>query len=75
MENLSNTIHQGDCITILPTLAPKIVDFILTDPPCFVKYRSRDGRAVPNDDNDAWLLPAFKEMYRVLKDDSFAVSF
>ena len=26
-------------------------------------------------DNDAWLKPAFTEMYRVLADDSFAVSF
>jgi site-specific DNA-methyltransferase (adenine-specific) len=30
---------------------------------------------VPNDDNDAWLKPAFAEMYRVLDRDSFCVSF
>ena len=28
-----------------------------------------------NDDNAAWLKPAYAEMYRVLKDDSFCVSF
>jgi adenine-specific DNA-methyltransferase len=51
------------------------VDFVLTDPPYLVHYRSRDGRHVPNDDNDPWLKPAFAEMYRVLARDSFAVSF
>jgi site-specific DNA-methyltransferase (adenine-specific) len=51
------------------------VDFILTDPPYITRYKSRDGRTVPNDDNDAWLVPAFAEMYRVLADDSFCVSF
>jgi site-specific DNA-methyltransferase (adenine-specific) len=30
---------------------------------------------VPNDDNDTWLMPAFAEMYRVLADNSFCVSF
>jgi adenine-specific DNA-methyltransferase len=70
-----NTVLQGDCLTILPTLCAQSVDFILTDPPYLVNYQSRDGRSVPNDNNDAWLRPAFAEMYRVLKEDSFAVSF
>jgi site-specific DNA-methyltransferase (adenine-specific) len=30
---------------------------------------------VPNDDNDKWLKPAFAQMYRVLAQDSFCVSF
>ena len=30
---------------------------------------------MPNDDNDNWLKPAFAEIYRVLANDSFAVSF
>ncbi|WP_439926225.1 DNA methyltransferase [Nitrobacter sp. JJSN] len=51
------------------------VDFVLTDPPYLVNYRSRDGRRVANDNNDAWLRPAFAEMYRVLKDNSLCVSF
>jgi len=75
MTNLSNQIINGDCLAILPTLAAESADFILTDPPYLVNYRSRDGRSVPNDNDDAWLMPAFKEMYRVLKNDSFAVSF
>jgi len=51
------------------------VDFILTDPPYLVNYRDRSGRSIRNDDNDQWLVPAFAEMYRVLKDQSFCVSF
>lgn len=70
-----NTILNADCLNILPQLAESSVDFILTDPPYITRYKSRDGRTVPNDDNDAWLKPAFAQMYRVLKRDSFCVSF
>ncbi len=51
------------------------VDFVLTDPPYLVNYTSNDGRTVPNDDNDAWLKPAFGEIYRVLRWNRFCVSF
>jgi site-specific DNA-methyltransferase (adenine-specific) len=70
-----NTIIHGDCLQVLPQLPARSVDFVLTDPPYLVRYKSRDGRTVPNDDNDAWLQPAFAGMYRALKPDSFAVSF
>jgi len=70
-----NAILHGDCLDVLPGLAAGSVDFVLTDPPYLARYRSRDGRGVPNDDNDAWLKPAFAEIHRVLADDSFAVSF
>lgn len=70
-----NTIVNGDCLNVLPQLAANSVDFVLTDPPYITRYKSRDGRTVPNDDNDAWLKPAFAEMFRVLKRDRFCVSF
>jgi site-specific DNA-methyltransferase (adenine-specific) len=70
-----NNIIHGDCLDIMPQLDTGTVDFILTDPPYIAKYRSRDGRSVPNDDNAAWLSPSFAEMYRVLKPDACAVSF
>lgn len=70
-----NTIIQGDCTQVLPQLPAGSVNFALTDPPYLVRYRPRDGRSVPNDDNDAWLKPAFAELHRVLEPDSFAVSF
>jgi hypothetical protein len=70
-----NTILRGDCLQVLPQLAARSADFVLTDPPYLVDYRSRDGRSVPNDDNDTWLKPAFAELYRVLVPNTFAVSF
>ena len=70
-----NTITHGDCLNILPQLATGSIDFVLTDPPYITRYKSRDGRTVANDDNDAWLKPAFAEISRVLAQDSFAVSF
>lgn len=51
------------------------VDFILTDPPYLVNYRSRDGRAIRNDADDRWLTPAFREAYRVLRWNRFCVCF
>ena len=70
-----NTIIHGDCLSVLPQLPDRSADFVLTDPPYITNYRSRDGRKVLNDDNDAWLKPAFAEISRVLRPDSFAVSF
>ena len=70
-----NTILHGDCLHILPQLPAGSIDFVLTDPPYITRYKSRDGRTVPNDDNDAWLQPAFAEMYRLLARDRFCVSF
>jgi adenine-specific DNA-methyltransferase len=65
----------ADCTKALAQLPDETVDFILTDPPYITRYRSRDGRRVPNDDNDAWLKPAFRQMHRVLRPNSFCVSF
>jgi adenine-specific DNA-methyltransferase len=72
---MRNTVIHGDCLNVLPTLAPGSTNFILTDPPYLVNFMARDGRTVPNDNNDGWLKPAFAEMYRVLADGAFCVSF
>ncbi|HEY3783559.1 MAG TPA: DNA methyltransferase [Fimbriimonadaceae bacterium] len=69
------TLHLGDCLQILPTYADACFDFVLTDPPYLVNYRDRRGRSLMNDDNDAWLVPAFAELYCVLKPNSYCVSF
>jgi site-specific DNA-methyltransferase (adenine-specific) len=68
-------ILHGDCLDILPQLPRRSVNFVLTDPPYGVRYTSRDGRRVPNDDNLDWLAPAFAEIYDVMERHSFAVSF
>lgn len=71
----SINLIQGDCVRIMPSLPSGFADFILTDPPYLANYRDRLGRTVANDDNAAWLEPAFREMFRLLKPDAFAVSF
>jgi site-specific DNA-methyltransferase (adenine-specific) len=75
MTILRNTILNADCLKAMPMIPDESINFILTDPPYITRYKSRDGRTVPNDDNDTWLKPAFAEMYRVLAGDCFAVSF
>ena len=70
-----NTIINGDCIKVMAQLPAASVNFILTDPPYIVRYKSRDGRTIRNDNDFAWLKPAFAEMHRVLAPDSFCVSF
>jgi adenine-specific DNA-methyltransferase len=70
-----NGVTRGDCIEVMKEMPSKSVDFILTDPPYLVRYVDRSGRSVKNDDNDAWINPAFAQMHRVLKDNSFAISF
>jgi site-specific DNA-methyltransferase (adenine-specific) len=74
-DKMLNSITCGDCIDVLSYLPARSIDFVLTDPPYLVNYRDRSGRRVINDDNDAWLRPAFRQMYRVLKPDTFAISF
>lgn len=70
-----NTIINGDCIDIMDQLGPWSVDFILTDPPYIAGYKDRSGRSLANDDNGQWLEPSVMQMYRVLKRNSFAISF
>lgn len=68
-------IMHGDCTDLMTGLKPRSVDLIVTDPPYVARYRDRSGRTVSNDDNSDWLIPAFSEMYRVLKNECFCVSF
>jgi site-specific DNA-methyltransferase (adenine-specific) len=70
-----NAVLHGDCVQMLATLPAACVDFVLTDPPYLVNYRDRAGRRVANDNDPAWLVPAFREVFRVLRDDSLCVSF
>ncbi len=70
-----NAVIHGDCIEVMRRMESASVDFILTDPPYLVRYRSRTGQTVRNDDNADWLEPAYKQMYRVLKPGSLCLSF
>jgi DNA modification methylase len=72
------TIWHGDCAEVLPTLAEESIDFVLTDPPYLVNYTGRwdgDRRAIVGDDDPRWVRPVFAELFRVLRPDTFALTF
>jgi len=75
MKSFINRVTCGDCLLLLPELPDGSVDFVLTDPPYLVSYRDRSDRTVAGDDRADWLQPAFSQIHRVLRDDSFCVSF
>lgn len=70
----ANVIH-GDCIKVMRELPAGGADFALTDPPYIARYKNRSGVTIRNDDNAAWLKPAFAGIYRQLKHDAFCISF
>jgi DNA modification methylase len=75
MNMLNQQVIQGDCKAVLQTLPNESVDFVLTDPPYLVRYKDRSGRTIANDDNSGSVLSAFNDLYRVLKPNTFCVSF
>jgi DNA modification methylase len=72
---LTQQVIQGDCKAVLQSLPSESVDFVLTDPPYFVRYKDRSGRSIANDDHPGSVLGAFNDLYRVLKPNTFCVSF
>ena len=72
-----NRIVLGDCIEVMRQLPNESIDLVVADPPFLVNLKDRAGRSYRNDNpNDAgWLMPAFSEVYRVLKPDSFCICF
>ena len=65
----------GDPADLLKTLQAGSVDLVVTDPPYLVNYKDRDGRTIANDTNPDAVLSVFDQVYRVLKDDSYCISF
>ena len=70
-----NQILLGDCCDLMASLPTASIDFVLTDPPYMVGYNDRSGRSIQGDTDSAWLKPAFRQLFRVLKKDSLCVSF
>jgi site-specific DNA-methyltransferase (adenine-specific) len=70
-----NRIISADCLDLLPELPGRSVDFVFTDPPYLTRYCDRSGRTVANDGRSSWVKPAFAQIYRVLKNHRFCVSF
>lgn len=70
-----NAVILGDCRAVMQQFPDNSIDLVLTDPPYLVNYQSRDGRTIAGDTNDAWLLPSFSEVFRVVKSGGFCISF
>ncbi|GJL49753.1 MAG: methyltransferase [Nitrospirales bacterium] len=70
-----NHIIEGDCVNVMQSLPAASMDLAVTDPPYLVNYRDRTGRSIVNDDNPERVLSAFPELYKLLKPDTFCVSF
>ena len=77
-DQMLDGVTCGNCIDVMTHMPAQSVDFILTDPPYVTRYRphkNNAGKTVVNDDNGAWLEPAFRQMCRVLRTNSLCVSF
>ena len=70
-----NEVYQGDCLQLMKRIPEKTVDFVLTDPPYGIDFRSfrlskrEDGGRIANDSFEDWkrMLPGmFSEFKRVL---------
>jgi len=65
---MTYTLHCGDCLDILPTLADNSIDLIATDPPYYkVKGEQWDRQWETPESFLAWLDRVFAEFQRVLK--------
>ena len=72
---MESEVFNGDATQILTEMEEASVDLIVTDPPYLVRYQDRNGRRVANDDKAEAVLPAFAEMFRVLKQNRYCVCF
>ena len=70
-----NCVLEGDCTEMLKALPSESVDLVMTDPPYFVRYRDRAGRIIANDEDPASVVDAFTDIYRLLKPNTFCISF
>src|SRR5690348_1178881 len=72
------TICCGDCREVLRGLPAESAGCVVTDPPYLVNFKGRwdqKHKPIAGDGDGSWLLPVFREVYRVLKPNSFCVSF
>lgn len=60
LEQMLDGVTRGDCLDVMKEMPAQSVDLILTDPPYL--YLDRSGRSVRNDNNDAWIDPAFAQI-------------
>lgn len=75
IHTFTNRVLWGDCIQVMEQIPDESVDLVVTDPPYLVNYTDRNGRKLANDNDSRWVQPAFAQIYRVLKPDSFCICF
>lgn len=61
-----DTIHLGDCKSVLTTFPENSVDLIFTSPP-YADNRKKTYKGVPINQYVEWFLPISQELFRVLK--------
>ncbi len=70
-----NQIICGESLQVLTQCPSNSVDLVVTDPPYLINYKDSSGRTLLNDDNPEGVLPVFDQVARVLKPDSYCISF
>ncbi len=79
-EEDAGVIYNADCIDIMREMPDKSVDLVLTDPPYGIDFqsnmrvRSEKFEKLENDNNNS-RFDAYKEYYRLLKDNCVAIIF
>jgi len=68
---------SGDCVQVMKHFPSQSIGAVITDPLYLVNYQTCDRRGYRNDapNRPWWAAPAFAGSYRVMKDNSFCVSF
>jgi len=69
-----NKIYQGDCIDLMKKLEDNSIDCIITDPPYGIN-KDRIGESIIGDDDLKIYYAMLKEAKRVLKKDSWLITF
>lgn len=65
-------IHEGDCIDIMRSLAPRSIDAVITSPPYAMQRKTTYG-GIPEADYPAWTVAWMTEVRRVLTPDGNVV--
>jgi len=70
IEDIKNTVVEGDCVEVLRKIPDNSIDLVVTSPPynCGIKYDRHYDKMVWEDYYD-WCTLWLGEIYRVLKDD------
>lgn len=77
LDGLLNTVHVGDCLSLLRSLPEESVDLVVTDPPYGINFHSnsrkkselKTAKGIANDgeDNTDFLSEVIDELARVMK--------